>query len=122
MGFILSCCRRRKPSRDSEESQPLLRNNADRAAPCESRPSTYIFTKLGQVLGALKAGKYPSQAQINHAIQLLLSSELLNTESHGRSSSAELSDSGSRIVHCLRAVLERIAQFGLEKNGTLALL
>ncbi|KAI0314477.1 hypothetical protein OF83DRAFT_1063748 [Amylostereum chailletii] len=111
MGLIISCCRRRKPLHP--ETEPLLGDAPERQADRDF----LRYRKLGQVLGALRAGKYPSQQQVDRMLQLFRTSDLLNAPESGPSSEAVLSAAGCRFLAQARQVVEAVAQFGLEKNN-----
>ncbi|KAI0059654.1 hypothetical protein BV25DRAFT_1808564, partial [Artomyces pyxidatus] len=68
-----------------------------------------LLAKAGDISGALKASKYPSQEQLTRALRLLLSSSLLD-DRVGDPSEAELSSQ-------LREIVEAVITVGLEKNG-----
>lgn len=115
MGFVLSCCRRRKIRKDDEEARPLLRDGP------ESSDQARLLARLANIVGALKAGKLPSQEQINHAVRLLLASDTLKptiATATATLQNYELSEPAARVLLCIRQVLEMVAQVGLEKNGT----
>ncbi|KZV72732.1 hypothetical protein PENSPDRAFT_603963 [Peniophora sp. CONT] len=111
MGFVLSCCRRRKDRKDDEEARPLLKDAE------QSSDQARLLARLANMVGALKAGKLPSQEQINHAVRLLLASDALKPAIAAATLQGyELSEPAARVLLCLRQVLEMVAQVGLEKN------
>ena len=113
MGFVLSCCRRRKVRKDDAETRPLLQDTE------QSSDQARLLAKLANIIGALKAGKLPSQEQMNHAIRLALASDIIKpTVATIAAHDYELSESAARVILCLRQVFEMVAQVGLEKNGT----
>ncbi|KAF8878345.1 hypothetical protein CPB85DRAFT_1342740 [Mucidula mucida] len=106
MGQCASCCGpRRKPIRDASERTPLLANVAD--------PATIhsLSRKAVAVVAALRAGKYPSQDQIDGIIRALLRSNVLKEQRYGK-----LSQPGRKILQDVREICELVLVFGLEKN------
>ncbi|VDB88820.1 unnamed protein product [Peniophora sp. CBMAI 1063] len=111
MGFVLSCCRRRKDRKNDEEARPLLRDVE------ESSDQARLMARLANIVGALKASKLPSQEQLNRAIRLLLASDALKPAVAAATLQAyELSEPAARVLLCFRQTLEMVAQIGLEKN------
>ena len=108
MGSCFSCCRRRK----SPEREPLLpqhRNDSqDELLPSPTSP----LEKVVDVLGALKAGKLPSQAQLNAIIRELMSSEVLDTQSGMASGYGPVSDDVRKVVLDVRECLQTILDAG----------
>ena len=112
MGFVLSRCRRRKDRKSDDEARPLLGGVE------ESSERARSLVKLANIIGALKAGKLPSQEQLNRAVRLLLASDALKPAvASATLRGYELSEPAVRVLLCLREVLEMVAQVGLEKNG-----
>ncbi|KAF9650948.1 hypothetical protein BDM02DRAFT_3184891 [Thelephora ganbajun] len=73
MGVCSSCCR----SEESPEREPLLPRSGHRD---RDETATRHTDKVADIVGALEAGRLPSQAQIDHAFRGLLSSDLLKVE------------------------------------------
>ena len=63
------------------------------------------------VLAALRAGKLPSQDQLDALSRVLIKSDALNTKSRN------LSPEGQRVIQDVRGILQVLLVFGLEKNG-----
>lgn len=109
MGSCLSCLRDK--GRHSAEREPLL----PRVAP---PPPVRSLDRGVDILAALQSGKYPSQSQLNVAIQLMITSSLLQSDDK-LLSGGPLSDNGRRIVQDVRVLLESVLQLGMEKNSKL---
>ncbi len=76
--------------------------------------------KTTSVVAALRAGKQPSQLQINAWIDKLLQSELIQVEK--TSSAGELSQNGKKLAKDLRGLLQAYKNYLSHKNGmTLAI-
>ena len=115
MGLLFSCCRRRE--RRSAEREPLLpKHQVARAADAVS-PTRAQVNKFADVIGALKARKLPSQAQATRALRLVLDSDFLD-DKKGSNGYGPLSEHGLVLVHDMRAAVDAVLQFALEKNGT----
>jgi hypothetical protein len=71
------------------------------------------------ILGALDAGKLPTQKQINGTIEWMLQGPLIQVESSEMSGT--LSDQGKAIAGALREVLDAHKRAGINKNGDDAL-
>lgn len=73
-------------------------------------PPTSPLEKLVDILGALKAGKVPSQAQLNIIIRELLQSEVLQANSGLGAGYGPVSDDVGKVVmdvrECLQVVLD----------------
>ncbi|KAH9932567.1 uncharacterized protein B0H18DRAFT_1115809 [Fomitopsis serialis] len=111
MGFMMSCCRRRRSHQG--DSEPLLPKytGQPRDAP---GPATHV-ERLADVLAAFKAGKLPSQDQVTHALQRILKSPLLDADARV-ADYGSLSNTGREVITDMRDIAEAIVQFGLEKN------
>lgn len=103
---LFCCCRRRR----SPENDPLLPKHGVRSA--LHRPSQSQLNKITEVFGALQAGKYPSQTQLNDALRALLSSELL-----AHSDRSRLSETSKELLLDIRGFIQVLIQIGMEKNG-----
>jgi hypothetical protein len=116
MGFVFSCCRRRRKADrgDDDDTEPLLYDQAG----SQRKREPYTFARrIAQIIGALKAGKLPSQEQINRAMQLFLASEpLRRIEDTSSTSEYVPSEQARRVMLCTKETLQKFAQFGLEKN------
>lgn len=111
MGFCLSCCRRR--SKDRSEREPLLPKHDDILPPPHNN-----FDKFADVLAAISAGKLPSQDQLNHALQQLLRSDLLDSRTTAHAIGyGPLSESGRKVVEDVREVVQAALEVGVQKNG-----
>src|ERR1700679_2407740 len=98
MGVCCSCRRTRQPSND--EREPLLPKYAPKV------PAQTQFDKVADIIAAASTGRLPSQAQINHALQLLLLSDFLRAEAPV--TPGPLSARGRQIVDDLREIVEAI--------------
>ena len=76
--------------------------------------------KTTSVVAALKAGKQPSQFQIDAWIDKLLQSELIQVEE--TIGAGELSQNGKKLVRDLRGLLEAYKNYLSHKNGTIIAL
>jgi hypothetical protein len=117
MGAFASCCygRRRK---DRAEKEPLLPRHAQEV----ERPHEHDqIQKIARILAASSAGKYPSQKQINAAIQGLQRNVLYVQDSvdSGDEYYGPLSAKGRALLEDLHEACQAILQFGLEKNRAL---
>ena len=72
--------------------------------------------KTTSIAAALKAGKQPSQLQIDAWIDKLLQSELIQVEK--TASAGELSQSGKKLARDFRGLLEAYKNYLSHKNGT----
>jgi hypothetical protein len=105
MGSCSSCCGGRRPPKG--EREPLLPKVA------EYVPSKSAWDKSADALGALAAGKMPTQRQLDSALSALLSSDLLKVSN---TASGVLSAHGHTLVLDIRNIVQAIARIGLEKN------
>ena len=73
------------------------------------------------MLGALRAGKIPSQQQLDVIIKALLHSEFLSSDGNqtmGFNAELEhMNTMGIEIIVDLRMILETVLEIGLEKNS-----
>lgn len=76
--------------------------------------------KTTSVVAALKAGKQPTQCQIDAWIDKLLQSELIQVEE--TTSAGELSQNGKKLARDLRGLLEAYKNYLSHKNGTILTL
>jgi hypothetical protein len=67
-------------------------------------------------MGALKAGKMPSQQQISRMIDLVLQSDSLKSTGGPSSRTARLGEEGSRILEDFKEVLKAFKAWGEGKN------
>lgn len=109
MGGCCSCRRNRRPLND--EREPLLPKYAPKVA------AQTQFDRVTDLIAAASAGKLPSQAQINGALQLLLRSEFLRTEAPA--AQRLLSARGRQLLDDLRETVEAIQVLGVQKNGAI---
>ncbi|EJD02804.1 uncharacterized protein FOMMEDRAFT_167953 [Fomitiporia mediterranea MF3/22] len=115
--------RRSKSSRSNDlERQPLIRHGEDQRK-SDERPKPY--EKVADVLGALHAGKLPSQVQVERALRGLLRGGFFDVGAEGESGEAEGGGEGERevldksvenVVRSAREAVEVVLQIGLEKN------
>ncbi|KAH8077512.1 hypothetical protein BXZ70DRAFT_698575 [Cristinia sonorae] len=108
MGLLFSCCRRSR----SSEREPLLPKHSHTDSP--ARPSQRDLNKLAHVAAALRAGKLPSQDQLNGYLRYISQSSFLRDDQ--ASGGGRLSDSGRKVTEALRATVDALLQVGLEKN------
>ncbi|KAF8742125.1 hypothetical protein RHS02_03742, partial [Rhizoctonia solani] len=107
MGSCSSCCGGgRRPQKG--EREPLLPKVT------EYVPPKSVWDKSADALGALAAGKMPTQRQLDSALSALLSSDLLKVSN---TASGALSAHGQALVLDIRKIVEAIARIGLEKNS-----
>lgn len=112
MGLCSSCCGRR--AKDRGEREPLLPKHNDVLPPPQNN-----FEKFADVLAAIAAGKLPSQDQLNHALQSLLRSDLLDPRATAQAIGyGPLSESGRKVVEDVRELCQAALEVGLQKNGT----
>ena len=107
MGVCCSFCRNLKPR--NEEREPLLPKYAPKAPPQTQ------FDKVADIIAAASTGKLPSQAQINHALQLLVRSDFLRTEAPV--AQGPLSARGRQIVDDLKETVQAMQVLCAQKNG-----
>jgi len=113
MGACSSCCK----SDDSPEREPLLPKSGPRN---RDETATRYTDKVADVVGALEAGRLPSQAQIDHAFRSLLNSDLLKVESANAHLPPSLKKELVVILEDFKEVVTAMLEIGLEKNGSLA--
>ncbi|KAL1747091.1 hypothetical protein HDZ31DRAFT_80677 [Schizophyllum fasciatum] len=77
----------------------------------------FSIDNVAAVAAALDAGKLPSQAQINGAIDWLLKSPLIQLEAQSADLEGKLSEYGLRLAKDVRGILEAYQVFGHNKNG-----
>lgn len=113
MGFCFSCCRRRP--KDRGEREPLLPKSTDDVLP----PPQSHLDKVADVLAAISAGKLPTQSQLNHALQALLMSDLLDARAAAHVIGYKpLSTAGQKVVEDAREVVEAALELGMQRNST----
>ena len=114
MGACSSCCR----SDTSPEREPLL----PKSEPQHRDEASARYTdKVADVVGALEAGRLPSQAQIDHAFRSLLNSDLLKVEGENTHLPPSLAKELVPIVDDVKEVVTAMLEVGGEKNGSLNL-
>lgn len=104
------------------ETEPLLPTSARQQLPSQSQVQRKLPSKgqrihAAQSLGALKAGKFPSQDQLNKMIDVIVSSDVLKSGGGPNSRTARLGDEGYRVTEDVKNVLRALKQWGEEKNG-----
>ncbi|PWN50291.1 hypothetical protein IE53DRAFT_103062 [Violaceomyces palustris] len=87
-----------------------IRRGAKQLAP--SRDSIF---KVAQIIGAVKAGKLPSQEQLGNWIELIINSKVL--DERNVSGSTQLSEQGRKFIKDLKALLACVERVGESKNG-----
>ncbi|KAJ7437385.1 hypothetical protein B0H11DRAFT_2107808, partial [Mycena galericulata] len=108
MGGFWSCCRRDK----SPERDPLIPKSR-----ATEQPSHSSFEKLGDIIGAINSGKFPSQDQISALLQQSLRSELLRDPEHTLPThGGALSQRGVILLLETRQLVDSVLRIGLEKN------
>lgn len=110
MGLLFSTCRRRK---DSAEREPLLPKHRVENASDAYTPSHAHLTKAVDIIAALRAGKLPSQEQLNGILRTVLQQTALESGS----ANGPLSEHGRQVVSDLRNLVDAFLALGLEKNG-----
>lgn len=70
--------------------------------------------KVSECLGALTAGKLPSESQLEDILRVVLKNELLDDQVFG--GYGPLSERGRQVLRDSREVVEAILQIGMEKN------
>ena len=108
MGTLFSCCRR-KTHPPAREARPLLNKNQ------VDQDGLDVYRRAGQIIGALRAGKYPSQDQLQIMLQRFLSLGPYASTDYEDEPNA-LCDSGDRMFGRIRELVEATVQFGMEKN------
>ncbi|CBQ71824.1 conserved hypothetical protein [Sporisorium reilianum SRZ2] len=78
-------------------------------------PSRDTLSRIAQMVGAVKAGKLPSQKQINQFIEAVMSSPVLDERSV--SGSTKLSQQGATVLQDLKGIFACIERIGESKNG-----
>ncbi|KAL1941942.1 hypothetical protein VTO73DRAFT_6472 [Trametes versicolor] len=115
MGSCCSCCRRRRAPRSNDsDREPLLPANSYDALPPPKTP----FEKIADVVAAVRAGKLPSQQQLDGTLRSLLASGVLDTADglDGAAGEENTADAAKRVVDCAREACHALLQFGMEKN------
>jgi len=111
MGACSSCCK----SDESPEREPLL----PKSGPRDRDETAVRYTdKVADVVGALEAGRLPSQAQIDHAFRSLLDSDLLKVESANAHLPSSLRKELVVILDDVKEVVTAMLEVGSEKNGS----
>lgn len=91
---------------------PRTRRQAENAIPSKSQR-----IKVAETIGALQAGKLPSQDQLSKLIQLVLDSDTLKTSGGANSKTARLGTEGQKVLEDTKNVLRALKAWGDEKNG-----
>lgn len=81
----------------------------------EAAPSREKLFHIAQLIGAVKAGKLPSQQQISGWIELILSSPVLDERSVA--GSTRLSQQGAKVIQDLKGLLACVERIGESKNS-----
>lgn len=101
-------------SRSDLPSASQVQSTAEDAAQSVKQASF----KLAPALAALKAGKLPSQEQLEKLLDNALDSDVLSPGiGKAGSRTGRLSEEGARVIKALRKVLQAAEQLGHEKNG-----
>ena len=115
MGVCSSCCK----GDDSPEREPLL----PKSGPRNRQETVEAYTdKVAHIVGALGAGRLPSQVQINNAFRAFLNLDLLNVEDASPHLPPSLRQELVTIVNDFKEVTVAMVEFGEEKNGLLGSL
>ncbi|SPO23096.1 uncharacterized protein UTRI_01774 [Ustilago trichophora] len=78
-------------------------------------PSRQTLARIAQMVGAIKAGKLPSQKQLNSFIEAIMSSPVLDERSVA--GSTKLSEQGAKVIQDIKGILACIERIGESKNG-----
>ncbi|SPO24790.1 uncharacterized protein UTRI_01774_B [Ustilago trichophora] len=78
-------------------------------------PSRQTLARIAQMIGAVKAGKLPSQKQLNSFIEAVMSSPVLDERSVA--GSTRLSQQGAKVIQDVKGILACIERIGESKNG-----
>ncbi|EPQ28928.1 uncharacterized protein PFL1_03728 [Pseudozyma flocculosa PF-1] len=81
----------------------------------EAAPSRESLVKLAKVIGAVRAGKMPSQQQLSSWIESVINSPVLDERNVPGSS--QLSQQGARVLQDLKGVLACVERVAESKNG-----
>lgn len=111
MGACSSCCK----SDTSPEREPLLSKSPP---PNRDEASARYTDKVADVVGALEAGRLPSQAQIDHLFRSLLDSGLLKVDNGDTHLPPSLEKELVVIVDDVKEVVIAMLEVGGEKNGS----
>ena len=112
MGACSSCCK----SDESPEREPLL----PKSGPRSREETTARYTdKVADIVGALEAGRLPSQAQIDHACRSLLNSDILKVEGANTHLPPSLRKELVVILEDVKEVITAMLEVGSEKNSLL---
>lgn len=103
------------------ETAPLLPTSVRKNMPSQRQVESYIPSEgsrihISECMGALKAGKMPSQQQISRMIDLVLQSDSLKSTGGPSSRTARLGEEGSRILEDFKDVLKAFKAWGEGKN------
>lgn len=121
MGSLLSCCC--GPRDKSGEKEPLLPRHTQDVEPSQADKTRARVNKAAEILGALSAGKLPTQDQINVFMRVLQTSVLESRNSLGLGFEedeakfyGDLSVRGKALLDDVRELCRALVAFGLEKN------
>lgn len=78
-------------------------------------PDRQTLARIAQMVGAIKAGKLPSQKQLNHFIEALMSSPVL--DERNVPGSTRLSSQGAKVLQDIKGIFACIERIGESKNG-----
>ncbi|KAJ9113527.1 hypothetical protein QFC20_001878 [Naganishia adeliensis] len=103
------------------ETAPLLPTSVRKNLPSQRQVESYVPSEssrihISECMGALKAGKMPSQQQISRMIDLVLQSDSLKSTGGPSSRTARLGEEGSRILEDFKDVLKAFKAWGEGKN------
>lgn len=106
----------------SSETAPLLPTSVRSHLPSQSQvqaklPSKQQRIQVSQSVGALKAGKFPSQDQVSRMIDVVVNSDVLKSGGGPNSRTARLGEEGTRLSEDFKNVLRCLKKWGEEKNG-----
>lgn len=103
------------------ETAPLLPTSVRKNLPSRGQVESYVPSEssrihISECLGAIKAGKLPSQEQVSRMIDLVLHSDSLKSTGGPSSRTARLGEEGARVLDDFKDVLKAFKAWGEEKN------
>ncbi|ORX33457.1 hypothetical protein BD324DRAFT_639861 [Kockovaella imperatae] len=113
----------------TSERSPLIQRTGGQSSPFNPNnlpsrddvrraiPSKGSRIKVAEAIGAIQAGKLPSQDQLSKLIQLVLDSDVLSVNGGVGSRTARMGAQGQDILNKVKAVLNAVQAWGDEKNG-----
>ncbi|TDL25231.1 hypothetical protein BD410DRAFT_632059 [Rickenella mellea] len=115
---VFSCCRRQKSPKRSPEHDPLLPRSQPQLFESNERAkeATQTLAHVAAVLGALRAGKLPTEPQVDDALRMILHSDLLTPNSPHYPFQGTLGKQVGVLVRDVRNVVDALLRLGMEKN------